>query len=79
MSKNDFIQSDLEIIVIVEGISAFTSDTVQGHYSYVSSDIAWDKYLDNIVKQNPDRSFFVNFALFDNIVERLPINCNEIN
>merc|ERR1712232_383001 len=66
-SSQDLYQNDTELVVIVEGISAFTSDTIQGNFSYISSDIVWGKPLPQIVSRDSDRGFIVDYSRFNDI------------
>jgi len=79
ITPEDLYKNDIEFIIVIEGISAYTSDTVQGHYSYLPSDVVWDRYLPNIVTQNSDRSFSVDFTNFDTLVHPSAlINSNSL-
>lgn len=57
----------MELIVVVEGISAFTSDTVATQFSYLSSDIYWNKRFVPIVIRHPDFTYTIDYDRFSEV------------
>ena len=47
-------RSELEVIVVLEGIDGSTSNTMQARHSYTDEDMAWDATFVNCVTKQPD-------------------------
>lgn len=60
---NHLRRSELEVIVILEGIDGSTSNTMQARHSYTDEDIAWDATFENCVTKTPD-GVHINFNRF---------------
>jgi hypothetical protein len=80
MNPHRVYRDDLEIVVIVEGITALTSDTIQSNYSYMPSDIVWNRRMATVVTRNSDRSYSVDFSRFhDHEEEKESFPLSDIN
>lgn len=55
--------SELEVIVVLEGIDASTSNTMQARHSYTDEDIVWDSMFENCVTKTP-KGVHINFDKF---------------
>ncbi|TMW57588.1 hypothetical protein Poli38472_003513 [Pythium oligandrum] len=52
--KNYWRESQLEVVVLVEGIDAVTSATIQVRHSYTADEIAFDQRFENCVDVDPE-------------------------
>ncbi|DBA04721.1 TPA: hypothetical protein N0F65_004358 [Lagenidium giganteum] len=60
---NHLRRSELEVVVILEGIDSLTSNTMQARHSYTDEDIAWDFTFENCVSKTHE-GVLVNFDKF---------------
>nr|CCA20392.1 animal inward rectifier K channel (IRKC) family protein putative [Albugo laibachii Nc14] len=60
-------RSELEIVVILEGIDGSTSATMQARHSYIDSDIAWDSSFEPCVYRSNDGKIVIDFDKFHSI------------
>ena len=58
----------VEIIVLLEGIDAVTSDTIQARYSYTYDDIVWDRSFAPIVSEDDKGVIEVDYTRFHDTV-----------
>jgi len=58
---------DIEIVVILEGVDATTSSSVQARHSYTADDIVWDHDFTDCVSSDAE-GVFIDFSLFHDIV-----------
>lgn len=62
---NHLRRSELEVIVVLEGIDGSTSNTMQARHSYTDDDMAWDATFVNCVCRNPeDGAVIIDFDKF---------------
>ncbi|KAF1322507.1 Inward rectifier k channel protein, partial [Globisporangium splendens] len=60
---NHLRNSELEVIAVLEGIDASTSNTMQARYSYTDEDVVWDMMFENCVSKTLD-GVHINFNKF---------------
>lgn len=60
---NHIHQTELEVIVVLEGIDGATSNTMQARHSYTIEEIAWDSTFEKCVSKTPD-GVLINFDRF---------------
>ncbi len=71
---NDHLNSaDLEIIVLVEGIDALTSYTIQARHSYTVEDIEWDATFASCVYPDEDNIPHIDFNRFHKLIHSPPM------
>ena len=71
---NDHLNSaDLEIIVLVEGIDALTSYTIQARHSYTVDDVEWDATFASCVYPDEDNIPHIDFDRFHKVINSPPI------
>ncbi|TMW65139.1 hypothetical protein Poli38472_009306 [Pythium oligandrum] len=60
---NHLRKTELEVIVVLEGIDGSTSNTMQARHSYTDEEIAWDSTFENCVSKTPE-GVLINFDRF---------------
>jgi hypothetical protein len=60
---NHLRKTELEVVVILEGIDGSTSNTMQARHSYTDEEMAWDSTFDNCVTHTGKRAI-INFDRF---------------
>lgn len=60
---NHLRKSELEVVVILEGIDGSTSNTMQARHSYTDEEIAWDSTFENCVTHTGE-GVIINFNRF---------------
>lgn len=65
---------ELEIVVLVEGIDALTSCTLQARHSYRWEEIVWDHTFERCVHRGPDGTCVIDFDDFHKLVPSAPCN-----
>lgn len=67
-------RSEVEIIVLVEGIDFLTSDTLQARHSYLASEIEWDATFEPCVHRDTKTGrACVDFEKFHGIIDAPPV------
>jgi len=61
-------ESRLEVIVMVEGIDAVTSDTTQARHSYCVDDLQWNMELGPCVRPDDEGRPVVDFEHFHDVI-----------
>lgn len=65
-----WLESELEIVVLMEGIDAITSDTCQARHSYTIDDIVWDGDFEPCVTRTDDGQCSVDYAALHRTMPR---------
>ncbi|XP_072931738.1 G protein-activated inward rectifier potassium channel 4-like [Epargyreus clarus] len=66
MSANDMLKSNLEILVVFEGIIESTGQLVQAKSSYANYDILWGRrFIDPIYYRKQKQGFAIDYIKFD--------------
>mmetsp|Transcript_19972 Transcript_19972/g.32928 ORF Transcript_19972/g.32928 Transcript_19972/m.32928 type:complete len:472 (+) Transcript_19972:263-1678(+) len=67
MIKRHLVNNKVEIMVVVEGIDAVTSDTIQVRYSYCFDDILWHHDFVPCTQEGPDGVAEIDFSKFHKV------------
>lgn len=70
-TKEDLINAEAEVFVLLKGFDDTYSQVVHSRYSYMAEEIEWDKKFINIIKQNEDGKTVLeldNIHEYDNVL-----------
>jgi len=70
-------ESEIEVIVLVEGIDPVSSNTFQARHSYMSSDICFDCGFSPVMSISEDGVPHLDWDVFHNVKE-LPFNTSTM-
>ena len=61
MIQEHMMRTNAEVLVLLEGVDATTSSTVQARQSYTVEDICWDSTFVPCARRQPDGGIFIDF------------------
>ncbi|KAJ0403503.1 hypothetical protein P43SY_010046 [Pythium insidiosum] len=73
---NHLRKSELEVIVVLEGIDGSTSNTMQARHSYTDEEIAWDSTFETCVSKADD-GIVINFDRF-HLLKPAPDDADQV-
>jgi len=68
LTKMDLIESEAEIIAVVEGVDELTSNYFQRRWSYLPKEILWDHNFIDIVCRDSSGKLKINYHKFSDVV-----------
>ena len=61
------VRCNAEVLVILEGVDATTSNTVQARQSYTVHDISWDSTFVPCARRQPNGGIFIDFTTLHDV------------